>query len=152
MYFKNVILDELNTVTHILYADDDEDDHIFFREAFHALNANGYEIVSVYNGAELLNYLGGKGHFSDPGHHKADLLILDLNMPIIDGFGILKEMRSNPNMPKIPVYVLSVSDKDDEMKRCKDLGCAEFYTKPVNFNKLQQVIRDILLKQATIKK
>jgi CheY-like chemotaxis protein len=139
----------LNKVTHILYADDDEDDHIFFREAFHALNVKGYEIVSVYDGAELLNFLRRKADHSNARHVAIDLLILDLNMPIIDGFGILKELKSNPKLPKIPVYILSVSDKEDEMKRCKELGCAEFYTKPVNFSKLQQVIRDILLRHTT---
>jgi len=127
---------------HILYADDDEDDHLFFKEAFDSLNPDGYTLSSVNDGAEVLDFLQQKGKFEHV--RPADLLILDLNMPLIDGYGILKEMISNPKIKNIPVYILSVSDKPEDERRCKALGRAAFYTKPVNFKMLTELIKKIL--------
>ncbi len=140
------------TSTHILYADDDDDDHIFFQEAFTSLKKSNYKISSVYNGAEVLDFLLKKGKYNIDKTPQADLLILDLNMPVLDGFAILKEIISNPKIKNLPVYVLSVSDKEHDRKACMDLGCAGFFTKPVNFGKLTDVLRIILKKYEELEK
>jgi CheY-like chemotaxis protein len=127
---------------HILYADDDEDDHLFFREAFESLHNGDYELSSVYDGAQVIDFLQQKGKFAN--EKPADLLILDLNMPLVDGLGILKEMISNPKIKNIPVYILSVSDKAEDERKCKELGCTAFYTKPVNLKMLTDLIKKIL--------
>jgi two-component system response regulator len=138
--------------THILYADDDEDDHLFFKESFDSLKLSNYKISSVYDGAEVLEFLLKKGKYAGKDIAPPDFLILDLNMPVLDGYAILKEMISNPKIKSIPVYVLSVSDKADDEQACKELGCAGFYTKPVNFKKLTEVIQSILEKFSKAKK
>jgi CheY-like chemotaxis protein len=127
---------------HILYADDDEDDHLFFKEAFNSLQRADYKLSFVSDGAEVLEFLQHKGKFADA--LPVDLLILDLNMPLLDGYGILKELISNPRIKNVPTYILSVSDKMEDEKRCKELGCAGFFTKPVNFKMLKTVIEKIL--------
>ena len=131
---------------HILYADDDEDDHIFFKEGLATLKELTCRITSAYNGAEVLDILLKKNRYANLDS-QPQLIIIDLNMPIIDGFSLLAEMRSTPELKDRPVYVLSVSDKDHDKKRCMDLGCSGFYTKPVNFSKLTALIKDILQKE-----
>jgi CheY-like chemotaxis protein len=131
---------------HILYADDDEDDHIFFKEVVAALTDFPCKVTSTYNGAEMLDFLLKKNKFQK-NTEKPDFVIMDLNMPILDGFDILKEMQENAAVPKLHVYVLSVSDKEHDKKKCEELGCAGFYTKPVNFSKLTSLIKEILQKE-----
>jgi CheY-like chemotaxis protein len=131
---------------HILYADDDEDDHIFFKEGLTSLKEFNCYVTSAYNGAEVLDMLLKRNKFRNVDIIP-DLVVLDLNMPVIDGFGILKELRKNSRFVDLPVYILSVSDKEPDKERCRALGCTGFYTKPVNFNKLTSVIREILTEQ-----
>jgi len=132
---------------HILYADDDEDDHIFFKEGLESLSeVIKVSVTSAYNGAEVLDFLLKKNRFKGDTS-VADIIIVDLNMPVIDGYGLLAEMRNNRSLKPVPVYVLSVSDKEHDIKRCKELGSRGFYTKPVNFSKLTAVIKDILAKE-----
>jgi len=127
----------------ILIADDDIDDCQMIREAFQESRLlNPLHFVS--DGEQLLNYLKHQEKFEDktkfplPG-----LILLDLNMPRKDGREALKEIKSDANLRRIPVVVLTTSQAEEDIFRTYNLGVNSFITKPVGFDSLVQIMRDL---------
>ncbi len=124
----------------ILMADDDEDDRLMTKEAFkEARLAN--DLRFVVDGEELLDYLHHRGKYS--GHDDAPrpgLILLDLNMPRKDGREALREIKSDPNLRRIPIVVLTTSKAEEDIYRSYDLGVNSFITKPVSFEGLVYVV------------
>lgn len=122
-------------------ADDDPDDQILLRQA---LNENKIfnAVRFVKNGEELIDFLYKRGEFEDvaslPG-----LILLDLNMPKMDGRQALKLLKADPILKKIPIVVLTTSRADADILECYDLGVNSFISKPVNFADLVDVTREI---------
>ena len=73
------------------------------------------------------------------------LMLLDINMPVMNGIEVLKAMKSSPALRKIPVIMLTTSDDPLEIGRCYDLGCNFFVTKPVDYAKFTNTIKSIAL-------
>ncbi len=73
-----------------------------------------------------------------------DFVVLDLNMPILDGVGALKQIKKHEEMSSIPIFILSTSRNPEEIDQCEALGCDGFYTKPIQIKQLKQIIEDIL--------
>lgn len=123
----------------ILIADDDADDRMFLEQA---LRQNGYthEIRSVENGEELLDYLHQQGSYSTETAPQPTLLILDLNMPRMNGFQALEVIKDNAEMRRLPVVVMSTSSADEDVVRSYNLGVNSFVIKPFNYNRLVEVI------------
>lgn len=121
------------TVT-ILLADDDEEDRDLIREALRELDVPG-ELRWVADGRELLDYLRGRGKY---GGRSADaprpaIILLDLNMPRMDGREVLAELKSDPDLCSIPVVVLTTSQHEADVVASYQLGVNSFMTKPVTF-------------------
>lgn len=127
----------------ILLADDDEDDRMFTKEAFeenHLLN----EIRFVNDGVELLDYLKRREKYSNPADSpRPGMILLDLNMPKMDGREALKEIKSDPMLRSIPVVVLTTSKAEQDVLQTYDLGVNCFITKPVAFSDLIEVARTL---------
>jgi CheY-like chemotaxis protein len=123
----------------ILIADDDADDRMFLEQA---LRQNGYmhEIRSVENGEELLDYLNHRGAYTSATAPRPTLLILDLNMPRMNGFQALAAIKESPLMRRLPVVVMSTSSADEDVVRSYNLGVNSFVIKPFNYNRLVEVI------------
>lgn len=123
----------------ILIADDDADDRMFMEQA---LRQTGFShtIRFVEDGEELLDYLYQHKAYTPKTAPRPTLLILDLNMPRVDGFQALKAIKSNPDFRRIPVVIMSTSTADEDMLRSYDLGVNSFVIKPFNFNRLVEVI------------
>jgi CheY-like chemotaxis protein len=123
----------------ILIADDDADDRMFLEQA---LRQNGYthEIRSVENGEELLDYLNHRGAYTAATAPRPTLLILDLNMPRMNGFQALAAIKESPSMRRLPVVVMSTSSADEDVVRSYNLGVNSFVIKPFNYNRLVEVI------------
>ena len=125
----------------ILVADDDPDDRLMIKEALEeARLANGIDFVE--DGVELMDYLRRRGSFADrQGPSKPDLLLLDLNMPRKDGREALEEIRSDPDLKRIPVIILTTSAAEEDIFRTYDLGASSFITKPVSFDDLVRTMK-----------
>jgi CheY-like chemotaxis protein len=94
---------------------------------------------------ELLNFLLKKEQYINNELPNPDIIILDLNMPVLDGFDTLQKVKSNTNLSNIPVYVISSTTDSAEIERAMELGARAFYTKPDKSSKLQQIIAEIII-------
>lgn len=120
----------------ILMADDDEDDRLLTREALNEAKVLN-ELHCVADGLELLHYLRGQGNYSDRQKHPLpSLILLDLNMPRVDGREALEKIKADASLRVIPVVILTTSKAEEDMLRGYDLGAASYITKPVTFNSL----------------
>ncbi len=127
----------------ILMADDDEDDCLMAKEAFeeaHVVN----ELRFVHDGQELMDYLKRRGKYADPAvSPRPGLILLDLNMPRKDGREALKEIKADPELRSIPVVILTTSRAEEDILNTYSNGANSFITKPVTFEGLVKVIREI---------
>ncbi len=126
----------------ILIAEDDPDDRVLTREAMESAHVAN-EIRFVNDGQYLMDYLRREGEYADP---EADapmpgIILLDLNMPRMDGREALAEIKSDPELRKIPVVVLTTSKAEEDIAKTYDLGVNSFITKPVTFTALVEVMK-----------
>ncbi len=127
----------------ILIAEDDDDDFLLAKEAFDEYYLAN-KIYRVKNGEELLDFLHHRGEFKDPGSAPLPVLILlDLNMPRMDGREALKEIKADPELRKIPVVIMTVSKEEEDIMRSYDLGANSYIRKPVRFTEMVEIIRTI---------
>jgi len=126
----------------ILMADDDPDDRMLMKEALKENNLP-HLIVFVENGEELLDYLHGRGRFAEEKARRPNLIILDLNMPKIDGREALGYIKSNFELRRIPIIVLTTSKAEEDIIKAYDLGVNSFICKPVRFEELVEIAREI---------
>ena len=119
----------------VLLVEDDPGDILLTVEAFeHNKVRNSLKIVG--DGVEAMDYLRS-------GAERPDLVLLDLNLPRKDGREVLAEIKSDPALRSIPVVVLTTSKAEEDIYRTYDLGANSFITKPVSFEGLVAVMRDI---------
>lgn len=105
----------------------------------------GLEVRIANDGVEGVSYLAGMAPFGDRAAYPLpDLIILDLFMPEVDGFAVLKWMRKRPAIAKIPVVVLTSSGNPDDETRARSLGAKTVYRKPGDLAELGQVVREIV--------
>jgi CheY-like chemotaxis protein len=123
----------------ILLADDDADDRMMAREALEESRLTN-PLVTVDDGEELLEYLTYRGRYAGGTHKRPGLILLDLNMPRMDGREALREIKADPELRRIPVIVLTTSKAEEDILRTYDLGVNSFITKPVTFNSLVDVM------------
>jgi CheY-like chemotaxis protein len=127
----------------ILLADDDPDDRLMAKEALEESRLLN-PLDTVEDGEQLLAYLRRTGdyqHLTDkplPG-----LILLDLNMPRMDGREALKEIKSDPALCHIPIIVLTTSKAEEDIYRTYNLGVNSFITKPVSFNSLVDLMKTL---------
>ncbi len=124
-------------------ADDDEDDRLLTQDALaesRVLN----ELHFVEDGVELLEYLERKGKFEDKTTSpRPGLILLDLNMPRMDGREALEAIKANPNLKGIPVVILTTSKQEEDMVKGYNLGAASYITKPVTFDGLVDLMKTL---------
>ena len=127
----------------MLLADDDEDDCVLAKDAL-AESRLLNELRIVSDGEELLDYLKRRGKFANPDDApRPGLVLLDLNMPRKDGREALAEIKSDPDLRRIPIVVLTTSKAEEDIYRTYDLGVNSFISKPVTFEGLVSVMRVI---------
>ena len=127
----------------ILMADDDEDDRLLTQDALAESRVlNGLHFVE--DGVELLEYLERKGKFVDKSiSPRPGLILLDLNMPRMDGREALEAIKANPNLKGIPVVILTTSKQEEDMVKGYNLGAASYITKPVTFDGLVELMKTL---------
>jgi CheY-like chemotaxis protein len=121
----------------ILICDDDEDDRMLTQQALESAHISN-RLRFVNDGEQLIDYLYQRGEFAGEAGKapRPGLILLDLNMPKMDGREALKTIKEDPALCDIPVVVLSTSRLDQDVVRSYQLGVNSFITKPVTFSGL----------------
>jgi CheY-like chemotaxis protein len=101
------------------------------------------EIVPFTSGTAASNYLFGSDGSGLQRKGDALLILLDLNLPDMGGIEILQRVKENKHLKSIPVVVLTTTDDSQEIKRCYELGCNVYITKPVNYESFANAIRQL---------
>jgi CheY-like chemotaxis protein len=127
----------------ILMADDDREDCMLAKEALvESRLAN--DLRFVYDGEELMDYLRRRGRYSPPADSpRPGLVLLDLNMPRMDGREALREIKTDPDLRRIPIVVLTTSKAEEDIIRSYDLGVNSFIVKPVSFEALVETMKTL---------
>ena len=127
----------------LLVADDDAEDRMMIKEAMHE-NRLKNTLAFVEDGEELMDYLLHRGRFAnEETFPRPGLILLDLNMPKKDGREALREIKTNPDLKDIPVVVLTTSKAEEDILRSYNLGVNSFITKPVSFESLVAITKDL---------
>ena len=131
--------ERLNVIS-VLLVEDDPGDVVLIREAFQDNKVhNRLDVVS--DGVQALEFLRGEGEYA--GAPRPDLVLLDLNLPRKDGREVLAEIKADADLRKIPVVVLTTSEAEEDIVRSYDLHANAYVTKPVDFERFIDVVRQI---------
>jgi CheY-like chemotaxis protein len=124
----------------VLLVEDDPGDVMMTREAFQDYKLQN-QLHVVSDGAEAMEFLRQEGEYA--GRPRPDLVLLDLNLPRMDGRQVLEAIKSDPELASIPVVVLTTSENEDDVLRSYSLHANAYVTKPVDFARFIEVIRHI---------
>ena len=127
----------------ILLAEDDKNDIFLMRRAF---DSAGYlnPLCVVHNGQEVVDYLEGVGTFAHREQYPLPgLLLLDLKMPLMDGFDVLEWLRNHSQFETLPVVVLTASKLEHDINRSRELGFYDYRVKPHAFEDLVRLLDDV---------
>lgn len=116
----------------IIIAEDDEDDFFLTKTAFERAGMLN-PLLRVKNGEELLDLLKRRGASGSVVEGGARLVILDLNMPRMDGREALERIKADPELRRIPIIVMTTSNAEEDIARSYDQGACSFIHKPVTF-------------------
>jgi len=124
----------------ILLAEDDPGDQELTRRALRQGRISN-DLYIVNDGEELLDYLFRRGNYKDAATSpRPDLILLDLNMPKIDGRQALELIRADADLRRIAVVVLTTSDQEEDIVRSYELGCNSYITKPISVREFTRVL------------
>lgn len=125
----------------IVLADDDEDDRLLAQDAMEAAGST-YDCYTVCDGQELLDFLRHTGKFATlESYTLPSVILLDLNMPILDGRETLKLLKQDPILSAIPVVILSTSANDEDIEQGYNLGASSYMVKPTEFQTLVNMMK-----------
>src|SRR5688572_15530932 len=125
----------------IVVADDDIDDQELMRTGLKDCKIK-VEINAVYNGLQLMDYLLKRESYKNI-KETPDLILLDLNMPLMDGFDVLTEIKKHKGLQKIPLYVITTSRSKDDKAKALELGAAGFYSKGASSRDIKRIMHEI---------
>lgn len=126
-----------NNYINIALADDDEDDRLFFTEAFEELKIKS-KVSTFKDGAELMDYL------VQPNNKLPDLLFLDLNMPKKSGLECLEEIKANNRLNTMVIAIYSTSASEKDVENTFVQGANIYIKKPNDFEKLKKVLSEVV--------
>lgn len=127
----------------ILLVEDNQDDELL---TIRALKKNNIlnEVVVARDGAEALDYLFGRGTYSGRNPEELpELVLLDINLPKLNGLEVLKQIRADPRTELLPVVMLTTSNEDKDRLGSYRLGANSFIRKPVDFKQFSEAIRQL---------
>ncbi|MCF8236168.1 MAG: response regulator [Bacteroidales bacterium] len=101
------------------------------------------EIIHFLDGKETLEYLFNNKDGIEGKEGLSILLLLDIKMPNVDGIEVLREVKSDPVLRKIPVIMITTTDDPREISHCHELGCSNYITKPIEYEKFVTAIRQL---------
>jgi CheY-like chemotaxis protein len=123
-------------ILNIMLAEDSPDDVLLLQHAFKQAGV-AHRLDVVCDGSEAMEYLNGKNAYADREQHPfPDVLLLDLNMPRMDGFEVLEQVRREPRYRRLLVHVLTASSREADVQRAYDLGANSYVLKPSHVSDL----------------
>jgi CheY-like chemotaxis protein len=131
-------------MANVLIVDDDEDDRDLFCIAVYEWDAK-INCILARNGEEALQGLRLE-KFPKP-----DLIFLDLNMPRMNGFQFLRELKTDRGLSYIHIEIYTASDQQQDLEETKELGADHFFKKPNTFKELYQIVGDVFAKEMHLK-
>lgn len=147
---KKASIKMVNQQLLILLAEDDEGHaSLVQRNLKRAGIAN--EVVHVKDGQEALDFIHCQGGFAKRIPNGPLLLLLDINMPRLDGVEVLRQVKSDEKTARLPAVMLTTTDDPREVQRCYDLGCSVYITKPVAYEEFVEAIKRLGLFLAIVK-
>ncbi|MBO0933747.1 response regulator [Fibrella sp. HMF5036] len=123
----------------LLIADDDDDDRVLIEQALKQTAFNG-QIRFVEDGEQLIQYLKDCQSDSPDAPQRPTLLLVDLNMPVVNGIEALTYIKSVPGLRQLPVVMLTTSSAETDISTCYNLGASSFVIKPITFTKLVELM------------
>jgi CheY-like chemotaxis protein len=126
-----------NDALHILLADDDEDDRLFFKDALLEIKVKTI-VTLVNNGLELMNYL------DNPDNPLPNVVFLDLNMPVMSGLDCLIEIRRNKRLRNLAIAIYSTSSSDENIEEAFVKGANIYIKKPNDFSLLKIILEQVV--------
>jgi CheY-like chemotaxis protein len=126
----------------ILIADDDAGHSRLIEKNLQRLNLHN-TILRFENGQDILDFLFRKGKGPKRTTNTAYLLLLDIRMPKVDGVEVLRQVKANADLRKLPVIMLTTTDDPREVARCHELGCNNYIVKPVDYEKFSETIKQL---------
>ena len=129
----------MNLSPDILVADDDENDLRMIDMALKR-GERAPAVRYVHDGGEALDYLYGRGRFEQRRSETPGLILLDLHMPRVDGWEVLRQVKSDDQLKWIPIVVFSSSARDVDVRHCYELGANAYVVKPIDYALFQQTI------------
>jgi CheY-like chemotaxis protein len=129
-------------VKRILVVEDSEEDIELTLAALDSHNVAN-EVDIARDGAEALDYLYRRGAFADRTTDLPVVILLDLKMPRVDGLEVLRKIKADPEMKKIPVVMLTSSREEQDLVRCYELGVNAYVVKPVNFQQFMDSVKQL---------
>ena len=125
----------------ILLAEDDPNDVLLIQRAFEKAGFR-HLLKVVSDGGDAIDYLSGRGKYADRDKFPMPfLLLLDLKMPGTDGFEVLQWARSDPNIKRLLIVVLTASNLQEDVDRAYDLGANSYLVKPVEFDEMVHLVQ-----------
>ena len=126
----------------IIIAEDDEGHATLIKKN---LKRSGIinEIIHFKGGQETLDYLFQKGDGPKRKNGKPFMLLLDIRMPKVDGVEVLRQVKNDPELRKMPVIMITTTDDPKEVEKCHALGCSNYITKPIDYDKFVEAIRQL---------
>ena len=133
----------MNTSAHILLVEDNRMDVELTLDAFREVRLEN-QVSVARDGQEALDYLFGQGKYADRKEYPLpDIILLDLKMPGIDGFGVLRKVKNTPILKRIPIIVLTSSTDEGDRTLSYDNGVNSYLVKPVSFGGFLEVVSKI---------
>jgi len=126
----------------ILLVEDDPGHARLIEKNLHRSNVTN-DLITVSDGQQALDYLFGEGEYAEWERPSLLLVLLDLNLPVLDGYQVLERMKADERTKRIPVVVLTTTDDAREVSRCYELGCNVYVTKPVDYEQFSKAIRKL---------
>jgi len=133
----------MNNPAQILLVEDNQMDVVLTLDAFKEAKLKN-QINVARNGQEALDYLYGEGKFADRDRYPLpNLILLDLKMPGIDGFEVLRRIKTTEVLKRIPVVILTSSKEEGDRALSYDIGANSYLLKPVSFDGFTDVVKKI---------
>lgn len=138
-------MEEAHKIIKILLVEDNPDDIEITKRALKEANVIN-KLWVVRDGQDALDFLRHQGKYGDPSASpKPGLILLDINLPKISGLEVLKAIKKDPDLKNIPVVILTVSKRDEDIVKSYEGGCNSFIQKPVNFDNFVAVVKEVSL-------
>jgi two-component system response regulator len=127
----------------LVMVDDDEDDCFLVEAALREACFN-CTFRCVNDGLEMIDYLSRNGHYQDSeAAPMPDIILLDLNMPRMNGRQVLKQLKADSRFRAIPVIILTTSSDEEDVRACYELGANSYITKGASFDGILSIIKSI---------